>query len=80
MALEEVENALVTLSREKRRTEVLLQAVEANGLAAELAFKRYQAGLESYLAVIDAQNALPPVPGPVGPEPAAERPGSGGPL
>jgi multidrug efflux system outer membrane protein len=58
VALEEVENALVTLSREKRRTEVLLQAVEANGLAADLAFKRYQAGLESYLAVIDAQNAL----------------------
>jgi NodT family efflux transporter outer membrane factor (OMF) lipoprotein len=57
-ALEEVENALVTLSREKRRTEVLLEAVEANGLAAELAFKRYQAGLESYLAVIDARNAL----------------------
>jgi len=58
VALEEVENALVTLSREKRRTAALLQAVEANGLAADLAFKRYQAGLESYLAVIDAQNAL----------------------
>ncbi|RPH88309.1 MAG: hypothetical protein EHM75_04010, partial [Desulfobacteraceae bacterium] len=57
-ALQEVENALVSLSREKRRTEVLLQAVDANGLAANLAFKRYQAGLESYLAVIDAQNAL----------------------
>jgi outer membrane protein, multidrug efflux system len=58
VALEEVENALVTLSREKRRTEVLIEAVEANGLAADLASKRYQAGLESYLAVIDAQNAL----------------------
>jgi multidrug efflux system outer membrane protein len=57
-ALEEVENALVSLSREKRRAGVLTDAVRANGLAADLALARFQAGLESYLAVIDAQSAL----------------------
>lgn len=57
-ALEEVENALVSLVQEKRRVEVLTDAVRANGLAADLALARFQAGLESYLAVIDAQSAL----------------------
>ena len=58
IALEEVENALVALSREKKRTEALMEAVKSNGLAAELALVRFQSGLESYLAVIDAQGAL----------------------
>ena len=57
-ALEEVENALVSLAQEKRRVGVLTDAVKANGLAADLALSRFQAGLESYLAVIDAQGAL----------------------
>lgn len=57
-ALEEVENALMSLSHEKRRVRVLNEAVRANGLAADLALERFQAGLESYLAVIDAQSAL----------------------
>lgn len=57
-ALEEVENALTTLSKEERRGEILTDAVQANGTAADLAWARYMAGLESYLAVIDAQAAL----------------------
>jgi len=58
VALEEVENALVGISREKIRTASLQQAVDANRLATRLAETRYQAGLENYLSVIDAQLAL----------------------
>jgi NodT family efflux transporter outer membrane factor (OMF) lipoprotein len=57
-ALEEVENALVALSREKLRTEALARAVEANTLASELAMERYKAGVQSYLEVLDAETAL----------------------
>ncbi len=58
LALEEVENALVGLSREKTRSESLAEAVRANGLAVKLAMDRYLAGVQSYLAVTDAQAAL----------------------
>ena len=57
-SLEEVENALVTLSREKLRTEALGEAVKANTLAFELALERYRAGVQSYLEVLDAETAL----------------------
>ncbi|MBP1723505.1 MAG: transcriptional regulator, Fis family [Deltaproteobacteria bacterium] len=57
-SLEEVENALVALAREKRRTESLEEAVKANALAFELALERYQAGVQSYLEVLDAETAL----------------------
>jgi multidrug efflux system outer membrane protein len=58
LSLEEVENALVLLSREKRRGEALGQAVESNALALDLALERYKSGLQSYLAVLDAESAL----------------------
>jgi NodT family efflux transporter outer membrane factor (OMF) lipoprotein len=58
IALEEVENALTALSREKIRSGSLVEAVEANGLAVKLAMDRYLAGVQSYLAVTDAQAAL----------------------
>jgi NodT family efflux transporter outer membrane factor (OMF) lipoprotein len=58
LALEEVENALVGLSREKTRSESLAEAVRANDLAVKLAMDRYLAGVQSYLAVTDAQAAL----------------------
>lgn len=58
LALEEVENALVGLSRERNRSESLAEAVRANDLAVKLAMDRYLAGVQSYLAVIDAQAAL----------------------
>jgi len=57
-SLEEVENALVALSREKLRTEALAEAVNANALAFELAMDRYKAGVQSYLEVLDAETAL----------------------
>jgi outer membrane protein, multidrug efflux system len=58
VSLEEVENALVTLSREKRRAEALAEAVSANDLASTLAMERYRAGIQSYLEVLDAETAL----------------------
>jgi outer membrane protein, multidrug efflux system len=57
LSLEEVENALVTLSREKKRLESLAESTRANELAVELARQRYVAGLQDYLAVVDAQTA-----------------------
>jgi NodT family efflux transporter outer membrane factor (OMF) lipoprotein len=57
-SLEEVENALVTLSREKRRTEALVEAVRANDSAVGLAQELYRVGAQSYLAVLDAEAAL----------------------
>ena len=57
-ALEEVENALVQITREKKRSRALEEAVLANSRAAELAQVRYTAGLENYLSVLDALDAL----------------------
>jgi len=57
-SLEEVENALVTLSREKRIAEALVEAVQANDSALKIAKELYRAGAQSYLAVLDAETAL----------------------
>jgi NodT family efflux transporter outer membrane factor (OMF) lipoprotein len=58
LSFEEVENALVALSREKRRSQSLSESVSANDLAVKLALDRYLAGLQSFLVVIDAQAAF----------------------
>ena len=58
LSLEEVENALVALSREKRRAASLTVAVTANDEALKLARELYTAGAESYLAILDAESAL----------------------
>jgi NodT family efflux transporter outer membrane factor (OMF) lipoprotein len=58
LSLEEVENALVALSREKMRSQSLSESVSANDLAVKLAIERYLAGIQSFLVVIDAQAAL----------------------
>lgn len=58
VSLEEVENALVLLSREKRRSASLFQAVESNQAALSLATELYRSGTQSYLAVLDAESAL----------------------
>jgi outer membrane protein TolC len=58
LSFEEVENALVALSREKRRSQSLSESVTANDLAVKLALDRYLAGLQSFLVVIDAQAAF----------------------
>lgn len=57
-ALEEVENALSSHSREKIRRESLQGSVEANRRALDLAMERYTSGLESYISVLDAQRSV----------------------
>jgi NodT family efflux transporter outer membrane factor (OMF) lipoprotein len=57
-ALEEVENALSSHTRELRRHESLRASVAANHRALELAMDRYTSGLESFLSVLDAQRSV----------------------
>ena len=57
-ALEEVENALSTHARERRRQESLRDSVEANQRALDLATDRYTSGLEGFLSVLDAQRSV----------------------
>jgi NodT family efflux transporter outer membrane factor (OMF) lipoprotein len=57
-ALEEVENALSSHTRELRRQESLRVSVAANRRALELAMDRYTSGLESFLSVLDAQRSV----------------------
>jgi NodT family efflux transporter outer membrane factor (OMF) lipoprotein len=57
-ALEEVENALSSHTRELRRQESLRSSVAANQRALDLAVDRYTSGLESFLSVLDAQRSV----------------------
>ncbi|PYT05904.1 MAG: hypothetical protein DMF49_12780 [Acidobacteria bacterium] len=57
-ALEEVENALSSHARERRREESLRSSVEANRRALDLATERYTSGLESFISVLDAQRSV----------------------
>jgi len=57
-ALEEVENALVACSRERRRETSLRDAILANRQALELAKQRYTGGVESFLVVLEAERAV----------------------
>jgi NodT family efflux transporter outer membrane factor (OMF) lipoprotein len=57
-AVEEVENALSSETRERRRVEILLTSVAANRRALDLATDRYTSGLENFLSVLDAQRAV----------------------
>lgn len=57
-ALEETENALVRYDRIHRRQAHLNRAERAAQGAAELARERYGAGLDSFLAVLDAESRL----------------------
>jgi outer membrane protein TolC len=54
-ALEEVEDAIVSLANARRRRVSLEAAVEACRVAAELARQRYSAGLTSYQTVLDTE-------------------------
>jgi len=58
IALEEVENALSAHGQELRRQDWLRASVAANRRALELATERYTGGLESFLAVLDAQRSV----------------------
>jgi NodT family efflux transporter outer membrane factor (OMF) lipoprotein len=57
-ALQEVENALVSLARNRERGEALTRAAEAARTAAELARQRYGAGVIDFQSVIDTQRTV----------------------
>jgi NodT family efflux transporter outer membrane factor (OMF) lipoprotein len=54
-ALQDVETALVAVTREQERLTQLSASVESATLARELALDAYRAGLEDYFGVLDAQ-------------------------
>jgi len=58
VAVEDVENALSSHTREQRRLEALRASVAANRRALDLATERYTGGLENFLSVLDAQRAV----------------------
>jgi NodT family efflux transporter outer membrane factor (OMF) lipoprotein len=57
-ALEEVENAIVSLANSRKRRLSLEAAVEASRAAAELARQRYSTGLTSYQTVLDTERTV----------------------
>ena len=57
-ALEDVENALVSLRRSRERYLLLQTADEAARSAAKLAGQRYQSGITNYLSVLETQQNL----------------------
>jgi NodT family efflux transporter outer membrane factor (OMF) lipoprotein len=57
-AFEEVENSLSGYGRDQRERERLAEAVAAERRAVDLADARYRGGLDSFLAVLDAQRTL----------------------
>ncbi|HYE30434.1 MAG TPA: efflux transporter outer membrane subunit [Methylomirabilota bacterium] len=58
LALEETENSLVSLSRERERHGLLEQAERAAAEAADLARQRYREGVADFLSVLDAERTL----------------------
>jgi outer membrane protein, multidrug efflux system len=58
MALEDVADALLAHSRELDRQESLRTAIAANQRALDVSLERYTSGVESFLAVLDAQRSL----------------------
>jgi len=54
LALEDVENALSTFGRERRRQEHLAAAARASVLAADLATQRFEGGIADFLTALDA--------------------------
>lgn len=55
IAFQEVEDGLSGLRILAEQSEAIKQAVTSSGRSAEIAQKRYQTGLESYLEVVDAE-------------------------
>ncbi len=58
VALQDVENALVNLSRNRERGEALANAVNAARSAAELARLRYSTGLIDFQSVLDSERSV----------------------
>jgi len=57
-ALQEVENALVALARNRERVEALTSAVQSARSAAQLARQRYGAGLVDFQSVLDTERSV----------------------
>jgi len=57
-ALQEVENALVALARNRERVEALAIAAESAGNAAQLARQRYSTGLIDFQSVLDTERSV----------------------
>jgi outer membrane protein TolC len=57
-ALEEVENALIASEKEQERRTALVQALDANRKAMDLATQLYSQGQTDFLSVLDAQRSL----------------------
>lgn len=57
-ALEETENAIVSLERERRRRDALAAAVRAEQDGVAIAEELYRRGLRDYLSVLDARRSL----------------------
>lgn len=57
-ALEEVKTALSNYALELQRREILVTAAKASAQAADIAKKRYTAGLDSFIDYLNAENAL----------------------
>jgi NodT family efflux transporter outer membrane factor (OMF) lipoprotein len=57
-ALEEVENVLTAYAEEQKKMESLRLAGQAAGRSAEIALRKYEAGLIDFLAVLVAQRSL----------------------
>ncbi|MCC7392920.1 efflux transporter outer membrane subunit [Candidatus Sumerlaeota bacterium] len=57
-ALEEADNALTALSRERVRRDALARAVESNRRAVKLSNDLYKQGLTDFLSVLDTQREL----------------------
>jgi multidrug efflux system outer membrane protein len=58
LALEETENSLVALNRERERLAFLTEAERAAVEATELARQRYRDGIADFLSVLDAERTL----------------------
>lgn len=57
-ALQEVENALVSLARNRERVEALANAAESARNAAQMAQQRYSAGLIDFQSVLDTERSV----------------------
>jgi NodT family efflux transporter outer membrane factor (OMF) lipoprotein len=58
LALEEVENSMVTYQQERLRRDKLLEAAEASERSVELVRTQYMAGLTNFQNVLDTQRSL----------------------
>jgi multidrug efflux system outer membrane protein len=58
LALEETENSLIALSRERQRFAYLTEAERAASEAVDLARQRYRDGIADYLSVLDSERTL----------------------